>query len=183
MKIIFSELYKESDRGTVVLTASIIDVALSRILKAYLLPNSSGKDALLEGALANLGTKINLVYRLGLISNRLCNDLHKIRNIRNAFAHELFECTFESIPIQSRMKELKKSEIVPFYTYLLANKSDKVQEGFRGLFLFLGTSIIYYLECLENNIESVAPSKWISTELIYKDGDEMIKRNKERQHK
>ena len=56
---LFSDYYEliseESDRGAVIVAASILDEKLGEILKVFLLPPSTKKDDLLDGAYAPLG--------------------------------------------------------------------------------------------------------------------------------
>jgi DNA-binding MltR family transcriptional regulator len=106
------EFEKESDRACVILSASMLDQALESLLKAYLVPLSSAEDELLDGAYAPISTfsaRIDLAYRLGLISTKFCHDLHLIRKIRNDFAHNITECNFENVSVHGKVSELCRS--------------------------------------------------------------------------
>ena len=90
----------------------MVDQALEAIIKNYLCASSSPEDALIVGPNAPLSTfssRIEICYRLSLISARLCRDLHIIRKIRNEFAHNITGCNFETPKVRNRILELLRS--------------------------------------------------------------------------
>ncbi len=106
------EFDKESDRACVVLAASLLDSALETILRTRLTPVANSNDTLLDGAYSPLGTfsaKIDITYRIGLISGRFARDLHIVRRIRNDFAHNVISCSFDDSIIRNRTLELARS--------------------------------------------------------------------------
>ena len=105
----FVEEFKgESDRAAVILGAAKLDVLLSQILERFLLPCTSSTDELLEGdsPLSTFSARINICYRLGLISGPFAKSLHLVRRIRNSFAHELSGCSLNSGSHNDRLKSL-----------------------------------------------------------------------------
>jgi DNA-binding MltR family transcriptional regulator len=107
-----AEFAKESDRAAVILTAAMLDNALYQLLRTVLVADTSSTDELLEGANAPLSTfssRIHAAYRLGLLSKRFARDLHLVRNIRNAFAHNITGCAFDEGGVRSRVTELGRS--------------------------------------------------------------------------
>ena len=107
-----TELEKESDRGAVLVGAAMLEEALKDVLEAHLVPNPGSSDPLFEGPTAPLqsfSAKIDLGYRLGLISDRFCRDMHVIRRIRNTVAHRVAGCSFEDASIADRVKALTSS--------------------------------------------------------------------------
>src|SRR5690349_19793079 len=83
---LYTELDKESDRGAVLVSTAMLDEALSQLLIAHLVPNPTSSDSLFDGSnapLQSFSAKIDVGYRLALISDRFCRDLHVIRRIRN----------------------------------------------------------------------------------------------------
>src|SRR5438128_2585584 len=87
----FAEDFKsESDRAAVILGAAKLDMMLFQILQARLVSCATGKDELLEGdnPLSTFSARINVAFRLGLITSELARALHLVRRIRNSFAHE-----------------------------------------------------------------------------------------------
>jgi hypothetical protein len=83
----FAEDFKsESDRAAVILGAAKLDMMLFQILQARLIACASGKDELLEGdnPLSTFSARINIAFRLGIITSELARALHLVRRIRNA---------------------------------------------------------------------------------------------------
>jgi hypothetical protein len=74
----------ESMRGSVALGHAWIDFALEDILRNYLI----GKDNMgfLDRKMT-IGAKIELAYRIGIVSNQLHDDLCDINKIRNKLIH------------------------------------------------------------------------------------------------
>ena len=142
----FCEEYnKESDRASVILAATILDEALHVLLKTYLVPIPSDTDNLFYGPVAPLSafsSRIDFAYRVGLISRRLCRDLHIIRKIRNDFAHNITGCNFENSTVRNRISELRKS----FHKYMKYQKEKKIfAETPRGDFQSCVAWIIFYI--------------------------------------
>lgn len=101
----------ESERGTVIVSAALMDEALEYLIKAKLVPSPEKEDDLFVGAYAPLGNfsaKIDFSYRLGLVALSTRNSLHLIRRLRNDFAHSSLNLSFESDKVKSRVRELFK---------------------------------------------------------------------------
>lgn len=124
----YVEFVEESDRAAVVLGAAKLDDILFRILENRLLPPSDPKqDELLQvnKPLGTMSSRIDLVYRLGLITNDFRRSLHLIRKIRNAFAHNLEGCSFKNAAIRSQVTEI----FVPYKDRLFTAKFMKIHFG------------------------------------------------------
>jgi DNA-binding MltR family transcriptional regulator len=107
-----AELKKESDRGAVLVASAMIEEALRELLVAYLVPNSSSNDSLFDGTNAPLqsySSKIDAAFRMGVISDRFCRDLHVVRRIRNDVAHRPSGCDFVDSSIKDRVAALSQS--------------------------------------------------------------------------
>jgi hypothetical protein len=102
------EFKNESDRAAVILGAAKIDLILHEILRRFLVATPTGQDELLDGdaPLATFSSRINIVYRLGLIDAGFTRALHLIRRIRNAFAHDLSGCKLGAGAHADRVREL-----------------------------------------------------------------------------
>lgn len=112
LNLLNAELQHTSDRSCAIVAASIIDVLLVDLLKACLVAPSSAHDDFFEGASAPVGTfsaRIELAFRLGLISGQMTRDLHIIRKIRNDFAHQVEGPSFSAGGINSQINELLRS--------------------------------------------------------------------------
>lgn len=167
---LFEEFEKESDRAAVILTVSLIDEALHSLLKAYLVPVNSSSDEMFEGANAPIGTfsaKINMAYRLGLISTKFTRDVHLLRKIRNSFAHDLYGCDFKNGSVKSRIVELNKSISSIDCNNLREHQPIKnltISEGTRGDFLVLCS---FMLQTLHDKISEINSIESASIETIY----------------
>jgi len=155
------EFAKESDRAAVILAASIADELLRALIAARLVPVSSSSDDLFDGANAPLGTfsaRIEVAYRLGLVSVKFARDLHLIRKIRNDFAHNIQGCSFEDAKVKSRIVELNNSHGI----IARSPKQFKKPLSVRDQFLEGASWMIYYLEGLIDDIEvfEPCPEEW-----------------------
>lgn len=100
-------LNAESERGQVLISASVLDDLLQRILEAFLIEGDSAAK-LLSGFNAPLGSfsaRIAAGAALGLITEQERHDADEIRKIRNDFAHSL-KASFESDSIKARCARL-----------------------------------------------------------------------------
>ena len=110
--VLHDEFKGESDRACVILATALLDTALENLLRTYMAPCPSNRDPLFDGAnapLATFSSRIDIAYRLGLVSSTFCRDLHLIRRIRNNFAHDVSGCAFEDSSVRDRVQELAKS--------------------------------------------------------------------------
>jgi hypothetical protein len=99
---------KETDRGAVLLAASIIDEWLSEILINFLKENSISKELVL-GFNAPLGTfsaRTKMAFSLSLIEKREYDEINIIRKIRNQFGHNWQELNFDSEIIKKECDKL-----------------------------------------------------------------------------
>ncbi|WP_341705007.1 MltR family transcriptional regulator [Ferrovibrio sp.] len=86
-----SRFNDESDRGAVMIAASMMDDLLRRKIIADLEPVRQAK-LLFDGLSAPLGSlsaKMLMAYTLGLIDERMFKELRTIQKIRNRFAHDI----------------------------------------------------------------------------------------------
>jgi DNA-binding MltR family transcriptional regulator len=163
--VLQAEFAKESDRAAVILTASLFDNALGQILRSRLVASPSSQDELLDGANAPLSTfsaRINVAYRLGLISKTYCRDLHLIRAIRNHFAHNVTGCTFQESSVRSRILELARSSGLIDRNPTMRTKG--FPAGPRGDFLFIASWMLF---SLNRKVEECRPFTEATPEFGY----------------
>ena len=146
--------------------ASLIDEGLTSLLKNFLVPQPSANDSLFDSATSPLSTfsaKIDMSHRLGLISNKLCRDIHLIRKIRNTFAHDIYGCSFENGSVKSRVDALSHS-----IAYVEHNEGDDCRTRFR----WLASIVIWVLneKVMRANCLNEQKAEW-----IYKSGEELKK--------
>jgi hypothetical protein len=93
------EIDRETDRHAAILAGSLIEDALTQAIEGCFVPLSNTKRVgLFEGfgPLATFAAKIEIGHALGLFGNETRLDLHRIKSIRNKFAHVLTPLTFAS---------------------------------------------------------------------------------------
>lgn len=69
------------------------------------------KRLAVKGPLSNFGGKISMCYSLGLMEKIIIDDLHLVRKIRNAFAHQLY-ANFKRDDIIKLCQSLKWHKLV-----------------------------------------------------------------------
>lgn len=103
-----ASLQKESDRACAVLGAAMLDQVLGDLIRSAMAEDAPRSLFEGYGPIASFSARIDISLGLGLISRDEHCDLHLIRKIRNAFAHEMdHELSFASDPIAHRVAELK----------------------------------------------------------------------------
>ncbi|MEB9416023.1 MltR family transcriptional regulator [Bacillus cereus] len=97
------ELENSSDRGLVLVSGSIIDELLGELLKAFLINSKSIEKDLFKGngVLATFEAKIQMSYYLGLISKNEKSNIIYLQRVRNKFAHQFIDITFENDAISN----------------------------------------------------------------------------------
>ena len=87
----FEEIFESDDRTAVIVSGSILDEILKRMLLSYLIPNKKIEEKLLDGMapLSTFSARINMLFFLGLITKHQFDDLNLIKKIRNMAAHHI----------------------------------------------------------------------------------------------
>jgi len=154
LETFFEEFNKESDRSCVILSAAVLDSALKTLFVTKLVPITSNQDTFLDGPyspISSFSSRIELAFRIGLISSRLARDLNLIRKIRNDFAHNITDCSFENSGVQNRLSELCNS-------FGMRELSEGRMKAFgdspRGRFQLIVGSIQFYLHGITSDIQS-----------------------------
>ena len=105
----FLEIFnKESDRGAVLIAASMMDDVLMKLLQSFFL-DAPEVQQLLSGFNAPLGTlhsRLLAAYGLGVIEEDEFRDASIIRRIRNEFGHTWQGATFETGRVADLCKQL-----------------------------------------------------------------------------
>ncbi len=86
----FQSLESETDRGTAILSAILLDDLLEQLIQASFIKDPRVKQLFKnDHALQSFYTKINLAYFAGLIPKPIFEDLKLVCEIRNKFAHSI----------------------------------------------------------------------------------------------
>lgn len=91
----------ETDRAAAVLGGSYLDSFLESALRSVLVTGPR-VDAMFEGAGASLGSfsnKTALAFALGIIAEPMARDIDLVRKVRNHFAHQIWDASFDSAPV------------------------------------------------------------------------------------
>lgn len=106
------EFNTQSPRTTAVVGAAILDDCLARVIGMRMPVEGRTKDELFKpaGPFGNLDTKVKVAYAMGIVSKRAFQDLTKLVEIRNKFAHRLDVSDFEHHEVKPLCFDLKLIE-------------------------------------------------------------------------
>lgn len=173
MKIVKKEINNQSDRATIVIMGSILDLQLDNLLKEYLIDSSEVNKLFSNlGALSTFNNKIAMSYCLGLISEHEFKTLNTFRKIRNNFAHNINANSLSedastiglinnlSIPFGMYVPEVitfKGNEAQPFPVDVFEKSSpkDKLLLAFNYITLYLYSRFLY----IEKRKPFIAPTQ------------------------
>jgi DNA-binding MltR family transcriptional regulator len=107
------ELRGLSDRAAGIVGAAFLEDKLTAVIQKQFIDDETHKsviDSLLKdpnGPLATFGTKVNIAFAFGLLSQQGHKDLKTISRIRNHFAHAVTAVSFYDVPIKEYCANLK----------------------------------------------------------------------------
>lgn len=99
----------ESPQAYIIIVISYMDDLLTKMLKKNLVvPNDDRSDSLFDDSrpLYHFGPKIDLSYRMGMISPELLWTLHKLRKLRDRCAHSQVKMSFSDGHIRDVIDEM-----------------------------------------------------------------------------
>lgn len=84
------------------MAASYFEYLLEHLLGGKLVQDKSTHEKIFgsNGGLSTFSSKIDMAYALGLLGKEAKSDLHKIRKMRNAFAHDHKPLNFSVSPFR-----------------------------------------------------------------------------------
>lgn len=165
------ETQKESDRGSVLVQVSLLDDILTQLIKIRLIPSLDRDDELFEVSYApfsSFSAKIDLAYRIGIITQSKRRSLHILRKIRNNFAHATDIKGFDSDSTHDRIRELLKinKNITSTYEdYAIKKFPDEIKcfndmikkHGWRYILELVFAGIAADLSNLTDQLEPIEP--------------------------
>jgi hypothetical protein len=104
----------DSDRAAAIVAGSLLETTIERCILQRLLPMTKNEFALLfkgDSSLATFSAKIRIGYALGLYGPESRDEILKIKDIRNQFAHQ-FDRDFGTSEIINACKNLRDYPIV-----------------------------------------------------------------------
>lgn len=108
-QILIDNLRIESDRGVVLVVTTMVEVELNRCIEKRLIPALKPKRDVVSRSLKNFAAKIDLAYRIGVITEHEHRVYHQLRELRNVCAHEIDEQNFDKPLFQESMKNIINS--------------------------------------------------------------------------
>jgi len=103
----FREIQNESPRASVIISAAFLDAQLREIISNAFIDTPRVKVVSKRILSSSFGSKIEIAYCMGLINEIVFDDLSFILKIRNKFAHEMHNYSFNEPKIVSWCKSLK----------------------------------------------------------------------------
>lgn len=151
------DVLEKSDRVRAVLLGAQIDRLLQRLLKVYLIPKSGKNDRLLDGSgfAGTFSARVELAFRVGLLSPDWYHDLKLINQIRDAFAHGLAGLTLNDSSLRSLCYSLKIG------TEWIQNAPKDMQSQDNPQTRFVGSSVVLSAHlCLARAQLERTPEVW-----------------------
>jgi mannitol operon repressor len=111
MESYFNALKDETPRGAVIISSVVLENLLGNVLKSYLSEHKDVQKLLASGVTAPLGSfyaRTLMAFGLRLILEDEYQDLNRIRDIRNHFAHNL-HASFSDAKVKDLCKLLNKT--------------------------------------------------------------------------
>jgi DNA-binding MltR family transcriptional regulator len=107
-------LNQESDLACVLIGASYLAELLASTLKVAFIETRISQKILnpQNGAIGGFVTRADLAYCLGLIKKKAYNDLLKIAEIRNLFAHKHLKLDFGEANVRKACNELQSWRLI-----------------------------------------------------------------------
>ncbi|MCU6453979.1 hypothetical protein LPN01_07810 [Sphingomonas sp. A2-49] len=102
-------LHRESDRTAAIVGASMVESALEELITSSLKSEATDiAEKLFEnrGPLSDFNSKIVVAQAFSVITDRMADDLQRIRKVRNCFAHARLLIDFENPLIAREVSEL-----------------------------------------------------------------------------
>jgi len=106
----FRSLVNESDKGCVLIIASILEEMLRQLHEAHIatITYPSRENKLFDSlSRTTFGHRIEMAYAYGLISKEDYQDAEIIRELRNEAAHSIFDFSLTDVGVRSVVMKLK----------------------------------------------------------------------------
>jgi mannitol operon repressor len=105
-------LLGESDRGSVIVAAAVLDNLLARYLSLVMKKNGLSNRYSVKildgnGALGSFSARAQIARGFSLISEDTFHDLMVIRKLRNEFAHVHMHCSFSDRKVMAQIQSMR----------------------------------------------------------------------------
>jgi len=112
LKSIIDDFLVLPDRSSAIVGVALIESLLEKLMIKKMVEQSESQRSSLfgnRGPLADLSSKILVATAFGIIPSNVADELNRLRNIRNVFAHTMAPISFDTKEV---VNELRKSKIV-----------------------------------------------------------------------
>ncbi|GJM76498.1 hypothetical protein HMSSN036_87140 [Paenibacillus macerans] len=100
--------YKETDRAAAILAASFLDNLLEEYLRKHMIVDKVIDNLFNgQGAFATFSSRISVCYAFKFIPSKVYRDLDLIRRIRNYFAHNMNDASFDDEEVRNRINSFE----------------------------------------------------------------------------
>ena len=98
---------REGSRAKAIVGAALLDHLLEQVLRHHMIAKPEESLFGAYGPLSSFSAKIDIAKSLGILTAGEAADLHRVRKIRNAFAHSLEELSFRDQSIRAHVRQLQ----------------------------------------------------------------------------
>lgn len=98
---------REGSRAKAIVGAALLDHLLEQVLRHHMITKPEETLFGAYGPLSSFSAKIDIAKSLGILTAGEASDLHRVRKIRNAFAHSLEDLSFRDTSIRSHVRQLQ----------------------------------------------------------------------------
>ena len=153
---IIKELEEQTDRGVAVIGAAYLDERLAEAIAGtfteIIETDTKRRKGIFSGPLSSFWAKIEMAFALGFYGEKSLKDLHRIRDIRNSFAHTVDPVSFTTPEIKKQCDELwYPAHIIPLGKKELSTEPrEKFLDGLFMIYNFLWTEMVHK-ELVGNN--------------------------------
>ncbi|MHA6724259.1 hypothetical protein [Sphingomonas sp. RS2018] len=158
-------LHKENDRTAAIVGASMVESALEGLMTSALKSRSTDiAEKLFEnrGPLSDFHSKIVVAQAFAIITDRMADDLQRIRKIRNCFAHARLLIDFEN-PLIAR----EVAELAAVVSVRAVEQSDPIESKliYKSAKVSYGLSCYIFVKMLSKSLDLTDPRNLTDEEL------------------
>lgn len=156
---IMDALRDKDDIHAAVMGVSIVEATLEQLIVSRL--HTGGKDLVSRlfqnrGPLSDFNSKILIAEAFGFVTSPLAEELHRMRTIRNAFAHAKMPISFEDEPVAREVAALKMIQAIR----QVSIKTERGMELNNKTWFLLGIRMALIM------LESIAAEKGTASKVI-----------------
>lgn len=142
-------LYDQSDRDAAIIAAAIIENVLERLIKAKFVSRSVQRENAMfsnGGALQNLSAKIQIGAAFGMFSEKFGDDLNRIKDIRNVFAHAATFVDFNTPEIAVLVQDFTAMQVLSERPPSPLENPNFLHEAAKRNFIFAATMAVIMMD-------------------------------------